>query len=247
MKPLNKTTAVMGREKRTVLEMVVISVVVLLLSAGTYWRNKVWNNQIDLQIDSIRKSPKKARPYTNLTYAYINAGIYDKALETGQKALQLDPKAAYAYYNLSIAYQKTGDLDKAIAMAGKAIDLDPHLHMVHYSLGGIYFENGQYEKAAEEFRKILSLFPYLPNGHHLLGVTYAAQRKFDQAVAEFEREVKIDHSHTLAHLNLGQIYWYELKNREKALYHLKTALMLDPLLPDRGQIRRLVRMIEGAS
>ena len=58
---------------------------------------------------------------------------------------------------------------------------------------------------------------------------------------------RINPYHTLAHLNLGQIYWYEFKNREKALYHLRAALMIDPLLPVRNQVRALVRMIEGGS
>jgi len=49
----------------------------------------------------------------------------------------------------------------------------------------------------------------------------------------------------LAHLNLGQIYWYEFRKKQKALDHLKTALFLDPLLPNRGEIRKLVHVLEG--
>ena len=73
------------------------------------------------------------------------------------------------------------------------------------------------------------------------------RRQMDKAVKEFESEVRINPSHTLAHLNLGQIYWFEYKNRDKALRHLRLALMLDPFLPSRNQIRRLVRLLETAS
>jgi tetratricopeptide (TPR) repeat protein len=72
-----------------------------------------------------------------------------------------------------------------------------------------------------------------------------AQKKFDKAVTELEWEIKISPTHALAHLNLGQIYWYESQNRQEAIYHLSTALMLDPLLPNRGEIRWLVRLLEG--
>jgi tetratricopeptide (TPR) repeat protein len=78
-----------------------------------------------------------------------------------------------------------------------------------------------------------------------LGIVCAAQHQFDKAIIEFEWELRINSFHALAHLNLGQIYWYEFKNRQKALTHLKTALMLDPFLPNRAEVRRLVRILEG--
>jgi tetratricopeptide (TPR) repeat protein len=61
-----------------------------------------------------------------------------------------------------------------------------------------------------------------------------------------EWELRINPRHALAHLNLGQIYWYEFGNREKALNHLTQALMLDPYLPNRGEIERLVRRLRGS-
>ena len=96
-------------------------------------------------------------------------------------------------------------------------------------------------------RILLKHLPYFPEAHHSLGIAYAAQKQFDQAVAEFESEIRINPYHILAHMNAGQIYWYEFHNREKAIYHLKAALMLDPFLPNRSGIQRLVRHIEGLS
>jgi len=117
--------------------------------------------------------------------------------------------------------------------------------MPYYFLGGLYFEKGQYEESEKAFQRFLRIYPHFPEAHNLLAIVYAAQKKFDQAVTELEWEVRINPYHTLAHVNLGQIYWYEFQNREKAVYHFKNALMLDPLLPRRGEIRRLVRQLEG--
>jgi tetratricopeptide (TPR) repeat protein len=130
-------------------------------------------------------------------------------------------------------------------MEKKSLEVDPALNMAYYSLGRIYFGNGQYEESEKAFQKFLKVFPYIPEVHNLLAVVYMAQKKFDKAVTELEWEIKISPSRGLAHLNLGQIYWYEFQNKQKAIYHLKTALMLDPLLPNRGEIRRLVRLLEG--
>lgn len=235
----------MEKIKPHLIEIVIFLAVISLLSWGTYSRNNLWGNKISLWADCVKKSPHKGRPYVNLGFAYIESGQYDKALEATQKGIDLDPKFAGAYYNLGIIYQKMGDLDKAIAMAKKSLEIDPDLHAANSFLGTIYFENSQYEEAAKVFKRMLKAYPYLPDVHHLLGIVYAAQHHFDKAVAEFELEIRINPTHALAHLNLGQIYWYEFQNRQKAITHLKTALMLDPLLPNRAEIRRLVRLLEG--
>ena len=168
-------------------------------------------------------------------------------LRSTRKALELDPKFAIAYHNLSVIYQKRGDLNQAIQAGQRAIELDPGLSMGYHTLAGIYFENKQYDKAEEAYKVFIREFPYFPEVHNLLALTYAAQRRFDKAVEALEGELRVNPFHTLAHVNLGQIYWYEFRNREKALSHLKTALGVDPLFPDRAKIRRLVRTIEESS
>ena len=91
------------------------------------------------------------------------------------------------------------------------------------------------------------LFPYFPETHNLLAAVYAAQRRFDKVIEALDGELRVNPLHSLAHLNLGQVYWHEFRNREKALYHLKIALAVDPFLPDRAKIRRLVQQIEASS
>ena len=228
-------------------EIIIFSIVILLLAGGTYWRNRLWNDDIELLLDNVKKSPRKARVHGNLAFAYFTAGMYDKALRTAQKAIELDGTYAHAYHTLSLVYEKWGEKDKAIAMAKKSFELDPEFHIAHYTLGRIYFEDHQFEKAAESFERVVEVFPNLPEVHHFLGLIYASQRRFDRAISEFEWEIHINPGNALAHLNAGQIYWHEFRSREKAIGHLKAALALDPSLPNRGEVQRLVRMLEGAS
>ena len=227
-----------------IIEIAIFVPVILLLSIGTYSRNRLWNDEIGLFTDCIKKSPNKARPYVNLGIAYLNAGTYDKSAETFQKAIQIDPKFGEAYYNLGLTYQKTGDINKAIAMEKKSVEVDPTLYMAYYSLGMIYFENARYEESEEAFQRFLKIYPYIPQVHGFLAIVYAAQKKFDKAVTEFEWEIRINPYDALVHLNLGKIYWYEFQNRQKAIYHLKVALMLDPFLPNRAGIQKFVHRLE---
>ncbi len=92
----------MTRIKNHLIEIVVSSAVILLLSIGTYTRNALWNDETGLWLDCIRKSPNKGRPYVNLGFAYFNAGDYNRSLELTKKALEIDSKSSSAYYNLSL-------------------------------------------------------------------------------------------------------------------------------------------------
>ena len=51
-----------------------LTLVILLLMVGAYWRNQLWNNHIEFLDDCVRKSPNKSRPYDNLSTAYFESG-----------------------------------------------------------------------------------------------------------------------------------------------------------------------------
>lgn len=233
-----------GKIKVNFIEIVILSGIILVLSMWSYARNEVWNSDVALWEDCVKKSPHKPRPYENLGVAYEKAGEYGKALRSVEKAIQINPRYANAYYNYGLILHKSGETDKGILMIKKSLELDPFLVIAYYSLGGIYFEQGRYEESVEATNNFVKMYPYFPEAHHSLAIAYAAQKKFDKAAEEFEWELRINPYHTLAHLNLGQIYWYEFRNREKALKHLKVALALDPFLPNRGGIQNLVRQLE---
>ena len=67
------------------IETAIFMTVILLLSIGTYSRNRLWNNEVEFLIDCVKKSPNKARPYSNLGVAYFFEGAYDKSIEAAQR------------------------------------------------------------------------------------------------------------------------------------------------------------------
>jgi tetratricopeptide (TPR) repeat protein len=235
---------VLGR-KFLFAEVTVVGLVILFLSAGSYSRNTLWTRDVDFWIDCVKKSPRKARPYLNVGYTFLNQGDYDKALDWTQKAIELDPDYSIAYYNLSVIFEKMGDLNQAITTGEKALEIDPELQIVNYTLGKFYLRKGQCQEAQEAFKKYLISYDNPPDVHNYLGIAYLCQKQYEKAMAEFEKEIRINPGHLFAHLNLGQIHWNIFQNREKALYYLKTGLGLDPFFSDRAEVLRLVQRIEG--
>lgn len=81
----------------------------LLVLAGaygvaTYQRNQVWQSEITLWEDVIKKSPRKARPYDELGLAYARQGRYAEAVPLYLQAIALNPRFATYYSNLGVAY-----------------------------------------------------------------------------------------------------------------------------------------------
>ena len=74
----------------------------LMFGAFTVSRNQTYRTEISLWEDTVKKSPRKARPANNLGYAYYIAGRNDEARRAFERALQLDPDFARARNNMAL-------------------------------------------------------------------------------------------------------------------------------------------------
>jgi len=96
--------SVIERPKPHVEEIIIYSLVILLLTTETYWRNKVWNSEIKLWTDCVKKSPKKERPHNNLGFAFLNQGNYQEAIAYFTETLRIKPNLEEMHYNLGKVY-----------------------------------------------------------------------------------------------------------------------------------------------
>jgi tetratricopeptide (TPR) repeat protein len=81
------------------------------LAGATRRRNAVYAHPVVFWSDAVGKSPGKARPHTNLGFAWFMAGDMDRAIEQYRIALALDPLDPVAQRNLLEAWnRKTGRL-----------------------------------------------------------------------------------------------------------------------------------------
>ena len=103
---------------------------------------------------------QSARALVDLGNRQFEAGEYDKALESYDKALAEQPESAEILFNKGAAFFKKGEYDKAReayqASALKTRDLSLEAS-VHYNLGNTFFAEGQGQLDADP-RKTLSLW-----------------------------------------------------------------------------------------
>ncbi|MFN0041129.1 MAG: tetratricopeptide repeat protein [Burkholderiales bacterium] len=75
---------------------------VLLLGVATVFRNADYETELLLWQDTAARSPRKARVFNNLGYAYQQAGRNDEARQAYLRALELDPAQDKARFNLEV-------------------------------------------------------------------------------------------------------------------------------------------------
>jgi protein O-mannosyl-transferase len=117
LKKKGKSITTQSRLKRLTpiaAEVTIYVFLILLLSAGTYWRNRIWNSEVELWADSVKKSSNKARPHSNLGYAFERLDKYQEAVTQYTEALRINPDFAEAHSNLGIAYFMMGNRSRAL-------------------------------------------------------------------------------------------------------------------------------------
>jgi protein O-mannosyl-transferase len=161
--------------------------VMLLCVLSTIWgmlsyqRNEVWKDPVSLWQDTVRKSPRKARPYDNLAAALIARGDYSQARIVLGKALALDSRNPETYNNLGLVFLQSGDLRKAQEYFETSIRLKPGFGKAYSNLGLIYLRQGERKTAEEYFLKAAEYNPHLTEPWLNLASIYQQQGEFEKA------------------------------------------------------------------
>jgi tetratricopeptide (TPR) repeat protein len=136
-----------------------------------------------------------------LGYAYLNAGQYDRAIETFKEVLRQRPDSAKYHRHLGNAYYWQGKteegkpstgLDKAIAEYETARKLDPRDSLLLTVLGGAYQEAGRPEDALDAYRAAVVAAPCDDEALFLLAGQYDTVGRPADAEAAFRKLVELN-------------------------------------------------------
>lgn len=95
---------------------------------------------------AVSLNPSFQKAYINAANAYIDLGLYDRAVRHLKNALAVE-EDSLAYYNLAVASYHSGQLDKAVRYAKRALFLMPGYGEAYVALGNAYYLNGDYGRA----------------------------------------------------------------------------------------------------
>ncbi|MBI5196165.1 MAG: tetratricopeptide repeat protein [Nitrospirae bacterium] len=208
-----------------------LTLIIITFTWATYSRNTVWQDEIVLWENVIKKSPNKARGYNELGIAYMNREIFDKATSKFQIAIELDPHFTDALHNLATVYSKINMFAVAIEMYNKVLNEKPDLFYIYNNLGVIYFKLGQFDKAFENYTKAITINPYFAEPYNNRGIIYARIKKYINAIEDYTKAITLDPTLVESYTNRGNSYDEE-GLPDKALNDYTAAITINPKYAD---------------
>lgn len=214
-------------------------VVVLPLSVAAYARNNVWENEVTLYEDALRKSPGKERVRYNLAWAYHRRGQIDKALEQYHEDLRIDPERDKAHYNLALIYRDRKDNARAERHFLEAIRINPSNPVAHYNLAMLYHSSGDLDRAIAYYAAAVKAAPDYEDAHYNLAMALHEKGDIDGAIRHFGAVLTANPGSVDALYNIGRAY-AKAGDRRRAVLAFSEALRARPDFPEaRAELSRL--------
>lgn len=171
--------------------------------------------------------------YNNsLAYAYVQAELYDDAVEHYQKAIKLNPDKKWTSIVCqalgSIYYQIKGNSEAAIASFQAGSILDPENSEIYLSLGDVYMAEDDLDNAIKAYCDSISVNSEDYRAYSKAGIALWEKDYVEEAIVSYHRAIELNPDYEIAHNNLGVIYLDGIGSTEESLYYFKKALDLNP-------------------
>lgn len=133
----------------------------ILLSVGSFRRTAIWQNDITFGRDTVAKCPTHYAAWEGLGEAYYFSvpPHNDEAVQAYTRALEIAPMSKLTLYNLGVLYVEMGNYDKGYELLNKLL----YYHNDHAAgwayLGDIYLHNKNFKEAEKSYKQALALKP----------------------------------------------------------------------------------------
>ena len=188
---------------------------IILFSIWSYERNGVWRDDMTLWADCAKKSPKKARPQTNLGVAFYQRGKTNEAMTRYYEALRIDPNYIDAHNNLGIILRRQGRLEEAMDHFSAVLSQDSEYREAHNNLANTLSGLGRLDEAIDHYVEAIRIDPHDAIAHYNLANTLGRQGKYKEAKINYEAALRIRPDFPEARKNLQRTL--QLLSRSKEI------------------------------
>lgn len=214
-------------------------IIVALFSWRTIVRNRDWQDEYTLWTATLRDASQSVRAHTNLGLVYLARNDLDKAIEHFEKSLAIPSKVELgnisrgrALQNLGVAYMRKVDYPRALECFQKCLELDPRNYVSYINMGVVHSRQGKNLEAIEDYTRGLTIFPASKEALLNRAIGYTRVKDYQAAFRDYERLIELDRGTDYtarAHYNMGIVYYYYIKDYEKAAFHFEEARRMDPV------------------
>jgi tetratricopeptide (TPR) repeat protein len=175
--------------------------------------------------------------YYNQGANYYDKQLFDQAILSFKKSININPRVAVVHFSLASAYIERKMIDKAIEEYKKTIEIEPGFSKAYLHLSRLYSNRGMYEEALNELKRakvVSGLNPDIKKMQEEVSFEYAADclnRSTDaflaqdkqKAYALLNRAVQVKPDFAYTHYVLAQFYFLD-HNYKAAEEHLQKTI-----------------------
>ena len=181
--------------------------VLLLFSFFTWQRNTIWQSELSLWQDVIRKSPQLSWAYVNLGKVFAQQRKYALAEENFRKALVLEPDSGLAYLNLGVLYEQQNRLPEARRMLEQALGQKVANHgLLLSNLALVELKLGRAREAMAYAEQAMEKDPGLYKPYDILAVAALKGGDFGRAQAVLEKALVLFPGRGEVYARLASVY-----------------------------------------
>lgn len=138
--------------------------------------------------DQLRRKPKDPRTFIEIMKAYGKAGMYDKGVEYGNRAIEVDDEDPSLYIALGDIYalRDGTNLSNAVANYDKAIALDANNPEVYTRLAVAWYRAQNLQRADEYLDKAIQIDPNFGPAYRTKADMYYLSDSLDKAIEVYE-------------------------------------------------------------
>jgi tetratricopeptide (TPR) repeat protein len=157
----------------------------------------------------------------------IISELYEEALESSQRAIELDPKSASAWEYQFGALNNLERYEEALESSQKVIDIDPKSADAWINHSIVLNNLERYEEALESSRKAIELDPKFVNAWTNQSISLCKLERYEEALESSQRAIELDPKSASAWIHQS-FALANLKRQEEALESSRKAIELDP-------------------
>jgi tetratricopeptide (TPR) repeat protein len=172
------------------------------------------------------------------TEILINNNRYKEAIKVAEKMAQIEPNKIEIYYllaELNIQMKNYAEAAKYYEIIQEKQGVEEKLSIEKIKL---YIQLNDKEKLENEFRTLEQKYPENSNSYKLMYASYVKLKDRNKAYELYKECLVNDPNNGMVHMELA-IYYFEEKNAEKMLFHMKETFR-DPTLVIEQKINLLI-------
>lgn len=198
-------------------------------------QEREWVEAIRTATVAISLDPEFVEPYINRAWAYVEKGMYQKALTDCDHALSIEPNNLMALHNKGLTYFKMGKTEKSLKSYRKACEQGFDLSCSNFKDIMGYtpseevktllqwsdenFLKGEFEKVLDLSCKVIAIAPDNYEAYSNRCAAYASLDLLDEAKPDCEKSISLNPDFSMAYNNLGYVLEREGNISDAGLYY----------------------------